>query len=108
MAKPEGDVCVAWTYIISRLGFASGSWATGRDARALLEPRARDDDSLRPTRSPLVQVALLVNGLGAVYLRDNLIVLEGGYRFFVCMREKGKCRDCLWVKYIYSQATRKP
>lgn len=41
-------------------------------------PRVGDDDSLRPTRSPLVQVALLVNGLAAVYLRDNLIVLEGG------------------------------
>ncbi|MPC66747.1 hypothetical protein E2C01_060898 [Portunus trituberculatus] len=41
-------------------------------------PRAGDDDLLRPTRSPLVQVALLVNGLAAVYLRDNLIVLEGG------------------------------
>ena len=96
MRNLEMDACVAWISIISRVGYASGSWATGRDARALLQSRAGDDDSLRPTRSPLVQVALLVNGLGAVYLRDNLIVLEGGYRFFVRMREKGKCRDCLW------------
>lgn len=80
----------------------------GLDGTHALDGTARGTAASEPPLAAalLVQVAPLVKGpRAAVCLPDNLIVLEGGYRFFVRLREKGKMQR-LSLGKIYLAAGR--